>query len=40
MVVPGQEPSAKDLPKEFSFPTMHQIGIGLVTILDQLRIAR
>merc|ERR1712212_428702 len=35
VVVPGQEPGAKD----FSFPTMHQIGIGLVTILDHLRIA-
>jgi len=39
VVIPGQEPGAKDLPKEFSFPTMHQIGIGLVTILDQLRVA-
>ena len=40
VVIPGQEPGAKDLPKDFSFPTMHQLGIGLVTILDQLRIAR
>ena len=40
VVVPGQEPGAKDLPKDFNFPTMHQIGIGLVTILDHLRIAR
>jgi len=39
VVIPGQEPGAKDLPKDFSFPTMHQLGIGLVTILDQLRIA-
>jgi len=39
VVVPGQEPGAKDLPKDFSFPTMHQIGIGLVTILDHLRVA-
>ena len=40
VVIPGQEPGAKDLPKDFNFPTMHQIGIGLVTILDQLRVAR
>ena len=40
MVIPGQEPGAKDLPKDFSFPIMHQLGIGLVTILDQLRIPR
>ena len=40
VVIPGQEPGAKDLPKDFSFPTMHQLGIGLVTILDQLRISR
>ena len=40
VVIPGQEPGAKDLSKDFSFPTMHQLGIGLVTILDQLRIAR
>ena len=40
VVIPGQEPGAKDLPKDFNFPTMHQLGIGLVTILDQLRIAR
>ena len=40
VVIPGQEPGAKDLPKDFNFPTMQQIGIGLVTILDQLRVAR
>merc|ERR1711936_859243 len=40
VVIPGQEPGAKDLPKDFTFPTMHQLGIGLVTILDQLRITR
>merc|ERR1711936_1389049 len=40
VVIPGQEPGAKDLPKDFTFPTMQQLGIGLVTILDQLRITR
>ena len=40
VVIPGQEPGAKDLPKDFTFPTMHQLGIGLVTILDQLRTTR
>merc|ERR550517_1184339 len=29
VVIPGQEPGAKDLPKDFNFPTMH----------DQLRVA-
>jgi len=38
VAIPGQEPGAQDLPKDFSFPTMQQIGIGLVTILDQLRV--
>jgi len=38
--VPGQEPQAKDLPKDFAFPTMAQLGVALVTILDQLRVHR
>merc|ERR1711973_565231 len=38
VAIPGQEPGAPDLPKDFSFPTMQQIGVGLVTILDQLRV--
>jgi len=38
VVVPGQEPAGEDLPKDFTFPTMQQLGIGLVTILDQMRI--
>jgi len=38
VAIPGQEPGAEDLPKDFSFPTMQQIGVGLVTILDQLRV--
>jgi len=38
VAIPGQEPGAQDLPKDFSFPTMQQIGVGLVTILDQLRV--
>ena len=40
VAIPGQEPGAEDLSKDFSFPTMQQIGIGLVTILDQLRVKR
>ena len=40
VVVPGQEPAGEDLPKDFTFPTMQQLGIGLVTILDQMRIQR
>lgn len=38
VVVPGQEPEAADLPKDFSFPTMAALGLGLVTVLDQLRV--
>jgi len=47
VVLPGQEPAAPDLPVEmkcylpasgFVFPTMHQLGLNLVTVLDILRI--
>lgn len=40
VAVPGQEPRAQDLPKDFTFPTMAQLGVGLVTVLDQLRVKR
>jgi len=36
LALPGQEIGSKDL--EGSFPSMEQLGLGLVTILDQLRI--
>ena len=33
---PGQEPGATDLAT--SFPSLAQLGLGLVTVLDQLRV--
>jgi len=36
VALPGQEPEADDLTKPF--PTMTQLGLGLVTVLDQLRV--
>ena len=38
--LPGQEPESENLPRDFSFPSMAQLGLSLVTVLDQLRIAR
>jgi len=40
VAIPGQEPGAQDLPQEFSFPKMKDLGLNLVSILDQLRIPR
>ena len=36
--VPGQGDEESDLPNDFHFPTMQNLGEDLVTILDQLRI--
>ena len=36
--LPGQEPESEDLPRDFSFPSLAQLGLSLVTVLDQLRI--
>jgi len=36
--VPGQDPGAEDLPDDFVFPTMQQLGEALVTVLDVLRV--
>jgi len=40
VAIPGQEPGAADLPKDFCFPKMKDLGLNLVSILDQLRIPR
>ena len=40
VALPGQEPAAEDLPKDFTFPSMAQIGLSLVTVLDHLRVPR
>jgi len=36
--IPGQEPGAKEMEKEATFPTIDQIAVNLVNILDNLRI--
>jgi len=38
--LPGQEPGAPDLPENYVFPKMRELGGALVTILDQLRVPR
>eukprot|EP00092_Neocalanus_flemingeri_P012881 GFUD01013877.1.p1 GENE.GFUD01013877.1~~GFUD01013877.1.p1 ORF type:complete len:575 (-),score=168.18 GFUD01013877.1:461-2185(-) len=38
VAIPGQEPGASDLQKNFVFPTMKDLGLNLVSILDYLRI--
>jgi len=38
VAVPGQEPEQEDLPRDFTFPSMAQLGLAIVTILDQLRV--
>lgn len=38
--LPGQEPGAKDLSADFSYPTMQNLGTNLLTVLDQLRVSR
>eukprot|EP00092_Neocalanus_flemingeri_P002791 GFUD01002988.1.p1 GENE.GFUD01002988.1~~GFUD01002988.1.p1 ORF type:complete len:301 (-),score=93.37 GFUD01002988.1:107-1009(-) len=38
--LPGQEHGAEDLPQEFAFPKMQELGLNLVTVLDHLRISR
>jgi len=38
--VPGQEPGAENLPGSFKFPKMQDLGLNLVSILDNLRIPR
>lgn len=38
VVIPGQEPGAPALPDNYSFPSMQDLGLNLVTILDLLRI--
>ena len=38
--LPGQEPGAADLPAGLRFPTMAELGLQLVTVLDHLRVDR
>lgn len=38
VAIPGQEPGAGDLPKDFTFPKMKDLGLHLVSILDHLRV--
>ena len=38
LVLPGQEPGAEDLPGHYTFPSMDEIGLNLVTVLDSLRV--
>ena len=38
VALPGQEPAAEDLPRDYTFPTMEDIGLNLVTVLDSLRV--
>jgi len=38
MSIPGQEPGAKDMEKDFTFPSIDQIALNMVNILDHLRI--
>jgi len=40
VAIPGQEPGASDLPHDFKFPTCQELGLNLVSILDQMRIPR
>jgi len=38
--LPGQAPEEDDLSPDYVYPTMQTLGMNLVTILDQLRVAR
>jgi pimeloyl-ACP methyl ester carboxylesterase len=38
--LPGQEPEAKDLDPNFTYPTMQDLGTNILTVLDQLRVNR
>jgi len=38
VALPGQIPGEKDLPKDFIFPKMKELGLHLVSILDHFRI--
>lgn len=38
--LPGQEPGAVDLSPDYKFPTMQELGVNLITIIDQFRIPR
>ena len=38
VAIPGQEPGASDLTNEFKFPKMKDLGLNLVSILDNLRV--
>ena len=38
VAIPGQEPGASDLASEFKFPKMKDLGLNLVSILDNLRV--
>jgi len=40
VALPGQEPGAAELPQDFIFPKMQELGMTLVTVLDHLRISR
>jgi len=40
VAIPGQEPGANDLSADYKFPTCAEIGLNLVSILDQMRIQR
>ena len=32
VALPGQEPGAEDLPQDFTFPKMQELGLNLVTV--------
>lgn len=38
VIIPGQGKDAPDLPSDYQFPTMQQIGEDLIHVLDQLKI--
>jgi len=40
VAIPGQEPGASDLATEFKFPKMKDLGLNLVSILDNMRVPR
>jgi len=38
VIIPGQEPGAKTLNNNYVFPTLQDLGLNMITILDLLRI--
>jgi hypothetical protein len=39
VAIPGQEPGPSDLANEFKFPKMKELGLNLVSILDNLMVS-